>query len=300
MSDIETSGLGFGRPAPQDEFRSESVDEPLPPAAREGLPSSYRMRADAHYVDTLASRRERVEARRPAPATPPAFTGTRGPEPPPAATRARRSDRVLARVGEEIAAITSAAALLGTDTSALARQTGQELIRAQAWRAAWLLKASMLLDGRHAGERRPVPLVTLVEQLRQGLAPECRLAGVTLHVHAPDVTALIDTQLVTTGVTGAVMATLGLVAGCQGASLRVTFDVAGGELRAVDVSQDLVVPASTVIERVFDPAWSERPGGWTALMGALAAREAARPGGGQAELTAEQGGSRLRIGFLAP
>ena len=41
MSDIEP-GLEDLRPTPD-----------APPAGREGLPSSYRMRADAHYVEQL-------------------------------------------------------------------------------------------------------------------------------------------------------------------------------------------------------------------------------------------------------
>ena len=293
MSEIETSGFGFGRPAPREEFAPEEP-EPLPRTDREGLPASYRMRADTHYVDTLTGRHDRFD--RPSqPAVPAARNDAS--DPPAPASRGRRSDRVLAQVGEEIAAITSAAALLGVDASPLARQTGQDLIRAQAWRASWLLKAAVLLDGRHTRQTRPVALTSLVEQLRQGLTPECRLAGVALQVHAPDVTVVTDAALVSTGVTGAVIATLSLIAGCEGAAVRVTFDVAAGQLRGVDVTQELVAPSADTVGRFFDPAWSDRPGGWTALMGALAAREAARLHGDQTTLTGEPGGSRLRVGL---
>ena len=59
--------------------------------------------------------------------------------------RDRRSDRVMAQLGEEIAAIASAAAMLSPDAPALARRMGSDLIRAQAWRASWLLHASATL-----------------------------------------------------------------------------------------------------------------------------------------------------------
>lgn len=300
MSDLETSELGYGRPASHDEFAAEEP-EPASRGAREGLPKGYRMRAETHYVDMLPARRERFEPApvsvpTPVPAAVPSQNGGSAAAPP---VRSRRSDRVLAQVSEEIAAIASAAALLDVEASPLARQTGQELIRAQAWRASWLLKAAVLLDGRHVRQSRPVTLTSLVEQLRQGLTPECRLAGVTLQIHAPDLTVMADAPLVTTGVTGAVLATLALVAGCTGAVVRVFFDVAGGQLRGVEVAQDVVAPGPELTSRVFDQAWSDRPGGWTALMGALAAREAARLSGGTAAFTAESGGSRLRMTLVA-
>ena len=57
MPDSDTTPASPGIPAREFED-DEQTDESAPaerPAAREGLPSSYRMRADAHYVDWLAS-----------------------------------------------------------------------------------------------------------------------------------------------------------------------------------------------------------------------------------------------------
>ena len=57
MSDIETSDLTLGRRSIPDRFASERKDDaqdsPTPRPEREGLPASYRMRADAHYVEQL-------------------------------------------------------------------------------------------------------------------------------------------------------------------------------------------------------------------------------------------------------
>src|SRR5690606_32908268 len=231
VSDMDASDLGSDRALPDDVFASEH--EAGNGRAREGLPPGYRMRAETHYVDTLVTRRERFElpARPSAPLEPEGDDGEHRPLSSPRARR--RSDRVLAQLGDEIAAIFSAAALLDSGAAPVARQTGQELIRAQAWRAAWLLKASLILDGRHTVDPRPTRLTALVEQLHAGLIPECRLSGITLGVHAPDVTVLGDAPLISTGVTGAVLATAGLLTGCQGAAIRVTFDVVAGQLRAV-------------------------------------------------------------------
>ena len=301
MSDIETSDLSFGRRSTPERFASDHRDGPQESPAshpeREGLPSTYRMRADAHYVEQLASRRERTErtdaSRLPAGQSETVDAGA-------TSGRDRRSDRVMGQVSDEIATIASAASMLAGETSPLARRVGLELVRAQAWRASWLLKASVIVDGRHRGTVKPTPLGTIVEQLRHGLTPECRLAAVTLHLHASDGNAMVavDAPLVMAGVTGAVMATLGLMDDAEGAAIRVTFDASGHDLRSVDVTQDLVSVSPTAALRLFDAAWTDRPGGWTATMGALVARSVAQQSGGSAVFVpGDRRGSTIRIGF---
>lgn len=255
------------------------------------------MRADPHYVEQLASRRERAErADAPRAQAAPADAADLSA----AASRDRRSDRVMGQVSDELATIASAATMLTGETSALARRIGLELVRAQAWRASWLLKASTIVDGRHRGTVKPTPLGSMVEQLRQGLTPECRLAAVTLHLHASDGNAMVavDAPLVMAGVTGAIMATLGLMDEAEGATIRVTFDAAGHDLRSVEVTQDLVSAPPTAALRLFDATWTDRPGGWMATMGALVARSVAQQSGGSAVFVpGDRRGSTIRIGF---
>jgi hypothetical protein len=301
VSDIETSDLTLGRRSIPDRFASERKDDvqdsPTPRPEREGLPASYRMRADAHYVEQLVSRRERAE--RPEASRSQSGQGDMA-EHDAAGERDRRSDRVMSQVSEEITTIASAAAMLAAETSPLARRVGLELVRAQAWRASWLLKASVIVDGRHRGTMKPAPLGSIVEQLRQGLAPECRLAGVTLQLQASDANAIVavDVPLVTAGVTGAVIATLGLMGEAEGATIRVVLEAAGHDLRSVEVTQDLVSAPAAAGLRFFDPGWSDRPGGWTAGMGALSARGAAQHAGGSAAFVpGDRRGSTIRLTF---
>jgi hypothetical protein len=211
VSDLETSDFAVGRRHPQERYSSESRDtaQDVPPSRpeREGLPTGYRMRADAHYVDQLATRRERAERSEGARMS----SGSSDVVERDVNARDRRSDRVISQVSEELATIAAAAGMLAGEAAPLARRVGLELVRAQAWRAAWLLQASAIVDGRHRGTVRPTPLGSLVEQLRQGLAPECRLAGLSLQLQASDANALVavDVPLVSAAVTGAVVATLG-------------------------------------------------------------------------------------------
>jgi hypothetical protein len=254
------------------------------------------MRADAHYVDQLTSRRERAdrsEVTRVA-------SGASNVVEHDANGRDRRSDRVMGQVSEELATIAAAAGMLAGEAAPLARRVGLELVRAQAWRAAWLLKASAIVDGRHRGSVRPTPLGSIVEQLRQGLAPECRLAGVSLQLQASDANVLVavDVPLVTAGVTGAVVATLGVMGEAEGATIRVSFEAAGHDLKAIEVVQELVSVPSAAALRFFDPTWADRPGGWTATMGAQTARAVAQMSGGSASFVpGDRRGSTVRLGL---
>jgi hypothetical protein len=282
VSDIDPSDLSLvGRRAVSEKFNSDVSDATSNgKPEREGLPASYRMRADAHYVDQLPTRRvDRAEAYRTAGSPSDGSDQDSGSD-----ARERRSDRVLFQLGEEISAITSAAGLLAAGTSPLARRLSVDLIRAQAWRAAWLLRASAMIDGRQRGQRKTRPLGGILEQARQGLVPECRLAGVALQMHSTDWNAmvLVDEQILVAGITGAVVATLAIIGETDGAVIRVSVEAAGNELRTIEVTQDEVAVGSTATLRFFDPTWADRPGGWSAGLGAMSARSAAQQHGGTA------------------
>src|SRR5690606_24175608 len=124
---------------------------------REGLPPGYRMRADAHYVDQLTARRaERADRQ-----------DDDAPE--------RVGDKVLAHLSEDITSIGSAAGMLTADASPLARRVSIDLIKAQSWRAGWLLRAAALLDNTPRPAARPRPIGPILAQVRDGFAAECRL-----------------------------------------------------------------------------------------------------------------------------
>jgi hypothetical protein len=294
VSDIDPSEITVvGRRPLSEKFNPDLAD--VPPvggahakAEREGLPPGYRMRADAHYVDQLSRRSER-DASRGSSALDEGDAVADG--------RERRGERLLAQVSEDVAAIGAAATLL-TDGSALARRLSVDLIRAQAWRASWLLRAHAMLEGGARGHARPRPLGALLEQLRQGLSPECRLAGVTLHIQASDwnTSVAVDEAAIIAGVTGAVVATLGVLGHVEGAVVRIAVDASGGELRAIEVAQDEVAASPALGLRFFDASWSDRPGGFAAMIGALSARAAGQQhGGGATLLMGDRRGTTVRL-----
>jgi hypothetical protein len=268
---------------------------------REGLPPGYRMRADAHYVEQLTARRsERASDQ--------ARTNGSGADSTAEAEgveREHRRERILSQIAEHLATVASAASLLAGPASPLARRLNVDLIRAEAGRANWLLRTRALLDGTQRVQVRPYRLGAILDEIRQGFGPFCRVDNITLQLRAQDWDAMVavDPVALVAGLTGALVATASLFDTADGAIVRVTTEASAGELRTIEVSQDEVaVPAQTSL-RFFDVNWTDRPGGWLAALGAATARAVAQQHGGNAVLLVDErrGTSvRMNIGLRLP
>jgi hypothetical protein len=300
VSDFDPADLAFnGRRArePYDEpvelIPTESPERP----EREGLPPGYRMRADAHYVEQLTSRRtDSAHAEPPGvPVTPvnPEEVAARH-------ERELRRDGVLAVLAEQVATISSAADLVAVGASPLARRLNIDLIRAEAWQASWLLGAQAVLDGIRPHSVRSWRLGAALERLRQGFGPACRLRGFDLQLRTADWDALVavDERALLTGLSGAIAATFGLLEGVESANVKLTAEAVAGQLRTVEVAQDEVAVSTHASLRFFDLAWTDRPGGWLAAFGAATARAVAQQHGGNAVLlVGERRGTVVRMTF---
>lgn len=341
---------------------------------REGLPPSYRMRADAHYVDQLTRRSPDVPMRliavddidEPRTASPadrgdlrplvksiaehgvvqpllvlkdgsryrlisgrnrlaaaraasvahvpclvhqvdevqaevlaratqvrPAGTNV---APPLAPATSRAHADTATRVSEAVTAIRGAAAMLAGDVSPMARRVALDLVRAEAWRAAWQLRASAILEQVHAWSLRPQPLGYLVRRACDELSSECRLRTIDLKVNLVngDVFGDLDEEGLICGVTGAVIAIAGLGA-ADAPQLTVTVRRWSADALAVEVAQPGVSPGAGVAGRFFDRTWSDRPGGWAAALGAAVAQAVAERHGGEAAFLTDARGSTLRL-----
>ena len=201
---------------------------------------------------------------------------------------------------EDLATIESSAALLAADTSPVARRVSLDLVRSHAWRAAFLVRAHALLEGTHRGVVRARPIGSVLGHVRDGFAPECRLVNVALHVHAADWNAVvsIDESAMASALTGAIVATIGLLGEPDGATIKVSAAASGGELRTIEVAQDEIGVPAAAGQRFFDPTWTDRPGGWSAALGATTARAVAQQHGGEAVLAvAGKRGTTIRLTF---
>ena len=296
--------VGVGSPELTEEFPRETSD--VPPASprkpeREGLPAGYRMRADSHYVDQLLNSKGepvREARRRSAPPAAVADEHTEARERRDA--RDLRTERLFSQLAEDLATVESSVATLASGASPTARRVMLDVMRAHTWRAGWLIRAQALADSPARGAVRSRAIGAVLARVREGFAAECRLNSLVLHVHVPDWNASvsIDEQELVTGVTGAIIATIGLLGDSDGATIRVTATASGGELRAVEVAQDDTPVSAAVGGRFFDPVWADRPGGWVAGFGAWTARTVAQRHGGEAALVAgDRRGSMLRLTF---
>ena len=282
--------------------------EPVKPE-REGLPPGYRMRADPHYVELLSSggraERARSEGRaegrpegRPEGKIVPRETELT------AVARVPRERRIFNHLIEEITAIESAAALLAGDASPLTRRVSLDLIKAQAARAAWLLRAQSVVAGA-APELAPRTrqVGVLLGQFRDRLAPECRLVGVGLQIATEsNASVTVDEGALSLGVTGAVVALLPFMSGVENTFIRIEAiveeDGDEDDLQAIEISQDSVTLSATARQRFFDADWQERPGGWLAATGASVAMATAERLGGRGSLsTGARRGCTIRLGF---
>jgi len=274
------------------DFETSDFNSPEPAKVeREGLPPGYRMRADAHYVDSLTSsaRGDRTrETSRTAWADEPART-------------AAPDRRLLDQLAEDVGAIESAASLLAGERSSLLRRVGLDLIKAQSARASWLLRAMALGDVTEidAQPRRRL-LRDVLAQLRDRVNVECRLMGVGLDVEvAAEAGAIaVPEALLGAGVTGAILAQLGLVDGQDTPQIRVRALIppAEGAAILIEISQDTAVVPAGSHARFFDAGWVNRPGGWLSALGAATARTSAeRLGGGVSLVTTERRGCVIRL-----
>jgi hypothetical protein len=310
VSEIDPADIAAGGNAEIPEEFTEDLDtgaasSRLKKPVREGLPPGYKMRADAHYVDQLSARRQSAVRTTEVVAGEPAVDLRErrdARERPFDSAQGKRADRAFAQLTEDIGSIESAAAVLAGDVSPMTRRANVDVIVAQAWRAAWLLRAMAILDSSHRGYHRPRQLGFILTEVCDRLAAESRLSGFLLNVHASDWNAAVsvDEAALVTGLTGAVFGTLGVVGRSEGVTIRLSASASAGELRSFEVTQEEVMVAPSIASRFFDPLWSDRPGGWVAGLGASAARAVAQQQGGSAVfLAGERRGTTIRLNFAA-
>ena len=227
----------------EDLLASDDAEPALP--VREGLPRSFRMRADKHYVEMLDAPAGAASA------TPAARTTGTQPETAVAAERdaadldgmaaAAQAGRELA---QSLAALRASTTLLSDRGPALASAVAGNLIRAEAWRATCLLQVSRFLRGEIAADPKPVRAHAIVDQMLKSIEPEKRLRSITIEerITVGDSLVVADEELLVGGLSGLLMATVALT---QEPGLTVTVAAAASANEvAFVISQDQERPPS--------------------------------------------------------
>jgi ParB-like nuclease domain len=186
---------------------------------------------------------------------------------------------------------------LSTGDDPVTRRVGFDLAQANSCRAAWMVDAQQLSDQAPVRGTGAVTVSTVIDQVRKSLAPEFRLAGVALHATFADGVGSdpVDEQVLGIGLTGAIVALLPVV----DLGDRPVIQVRTARLQSsttIEISCGNVSMPKDWIRRVFDESWSERPGGWQALLGATSMKAAAERLGGEVTMsTPSNGGVALKL-----
>jgi hypothetical protein len=266
-------------------------------STREGLPASYRMRAEPHYVETLARPRaedrsaERPDVRAAMNADPHATGGV--------------PDRPLAPVTAALAqSVDAICAGLPTGGRPPAERMALELAKAEAVRARWLAQSVAVLQSDPLPALDPLNLGVVLANVARALEPEHRITGASPDVELPTEPVMVfgDDRLLTVAVGGMLHAMRAMIE-TRADAIRLIARVAP---RPDDVSYALEVvqtavrlPAPT-LARLFDGDWADHPAGPSGAVLLAAARRIARVQGGSLEVKAlDGGGCRLILSVPA-
>ena len=193
-------------------------------------------------------------------------------------------------VAHHLTTVQAAVDMAANGGSGMARAT-LDLVKAHAWRAARLLDALELIKDGPVPDSRQRSISAIVEAVVAGFSAESRVTGVVLQAHFADALPpiVLNEHDVIAGLSGAVLAC------CHWSNRRSSRDRhqvgsfarprRSGRCRAISVQ--VTSPAS----RFFDPSSSDRPGGWCAVAGAIAAKAMAQRYGGSAAFEATSNGS---------
>ena len=212
----------------------ESADSSNAAPVREGLPRTFRMRADKHYVEMLDTPPQRAGSKETPVAPPPAVRHEQSTDV--GALAAVQAGRELA---QSLAALLASTNLLSDRGPALASTVAANLIRAEAWRATCLLRVARFLRGELLPAAKPVRAQAIVDQLLKAIEPERRLRGVAIdaRVSVGDRMLSVDEDLLVTALSGLLMATIGLTEEPSAFTVTVTAEAKGSDV-VFGISQD--------------------------------------------------------------
>ena len=268
--------------------------EPQTPL-REGLPPTYRMRADAHYVDLIEGRalHNPKTSVLPAPVqdTAPRMTDFTDP-----------TLHAGADLAQALATLSSCAALLSDAPSDLSRAVVSDLIKAEAWRASALLHATRVVRKELSITRAAVSVSGLLDKVTSGVQPERRVRALTIDAHSTlpyGAVVVADDKMVTGAISCALLATLAVVQNVPDARITIAASSDPTTGVAFTVAQPSVTPASIWQARAFDPTWTDRPGGVSAVLWMLALQETAQAHGGTARVERSDRGTTIGLSLAA-
>jgi hypothetical protein len=269
-----------------DEPATAATVNPAP--VREGLPPTYRMRHEPHYVEALVAP--------PAPVAPAA-----SPIAPVAVAEPAEDVPTTGGLAEVITALATSLESIHASLRDVSRRgrplrdrVAIDLARAETARARWVADAAAVLQVDPLPSLDEVDLVAVCHAVGQTFAPEYRLAGGAPSTTLPASPAHVfgDERLLTTAI-GSVLSAVRALVEDRGDASRVTVGLAprvDSTTRTVEIAQSLVRVSPASYGRFFDATWTAHPAGPAGAVLLAAARRIAEAHGGALELSALDGG----------
>ncbi len=195
-------------------------------------------------------------------------------------------------IAEHLANISKCADMCGVG-GGLQRQT-MDLLKAHAWRASRLIDARTLIVGGRCAPARERSIASILDEVIDGFATECRLSGVTIRaeIREPLSSAGLHDKQVAAGVSGAVFALLPLLEN----AVRPSIVIKASNANSHEVVIELLQNSNPVTSQAADDFFAIRqPLDDIARIGALAAKALAEAHDGHATFEPAPHGSRLAI-----
>ena len=184
---------------------------------------------------------------------------------------------MMGELQDAVASLQSCLPLLARATSTR-EQVALKLLTVESERAAWVIRARRYLAGTLPVAHTPVSGAALLDQVKRQAGMSMALRGGALQVD-PVRSALVlhgDRTLLTAAVAGVAQAlfALGELVQDPRVAVRLSGQSGGGPIALV-ITQPSAVLSDTALARFFEAGWTERPGGSSAELAILLARQAA-------------------------
>ena len=256
---------------PQENFNEILDSIATPPKsrpARQGLPSEYRMRHDAHYVEELATRTSAARVEQQASAVVPTTAALRD-------------------LCQEFEGLASCFNLIQQGARPLRERLGVTLAKIGVQRGIrYAQNLRVLLEDQLHASHRDVRIDEVIRQTLGELKDELRLTELTANVDLPDMPLLLkgDAGLLSIALRGCVGSAVALVelSGTP-ADLHITAFTAGDMLHC-EIRQDAYGIDPHQLPRMFDVEANDRAGGRAVAVALGAAKRVAHLHGGQLEV----------------
>jgi hypothetical protein len=200
---------------------------------------------------------------------------------PPAPARTDRFRDVLRAVSAELAPLQSSAALLrGTPSRSFQHRVAADLMVGQAWRAAWLARATALGLGESI-ESRSKPLDRVFEAVQAGFEAEARVTALQLDFTiAPNAASIpVDEDFAVLAISGGIFATLAWLRDADDPRVEVHADVPHPHALKIEIVQRTASLPIERLEALQDPCAVDA-GDFMAAVGLQAVKAFATESGG--------------------